>query len=222
MPKYSSSSDASAPITPAKTVDELAQEVLDGKWGNGTDRKERLTAAGYDYSAVQAKVNALVKAKSDSAVFYTVKSGDTLSSIAQKYDTSVSAIQKLNPTLIKNVNLILTGWKIREITEYPICYACECSSECPQAFLFSSAQNGLQSPVETGGGYVMPNENTNVQSGYFTQERIQGDLDYSRAQDVAKKMLDDGLISVAEFNKLTAINRETFSPLFAEIMPEIP
>ena len=57
----------------------------------------------------------------------------------------------------------------------------------------------------------MPNENTNVQSGYFTQERIQGDLDYSRAQDIAKKMLDDGLISVAEFNKLTAINRETFS-----------
>ena len=62
---------------------------------------------------MQAKVNALVKAKSESAVFYTVKSGDTLSSIAQKYDTSVSAIQKLNPTLIKNVNLILTGWKIR-------------------------------------------------------------------------------------------------------------
>ena len=113
VPKYSSSSDASAPITPAKTVDELAQEVLDGKWGNGTDRKERLTAAGYDYSAVQAKVNALVKAKSDSAVFYTVKSGDTLSSIARKYGTSVSAIQNLNPTLIKNVNLILTGWKIR-------------------------------------------------------------------------------------------------------------
>ena len=68
----------------------------------------------------------------------------------------------------------------------------------------------------------MPNENTNIQSGYFTQERIQGDLDYSRAQDIAKKMLDDGLISVAEFNKLTAINRETFSPLFAEIMPKIP
>ena len=113
VPKYSSGSDDSAPITPAKTVNELAQEVLDGKWGNGTDRKERLTAAGYDYSAVQAKVNALVKAKSDFAVFYTVKSGDTLSSIARKYGTSVSAIQNFNPTLIKNVNLILTGWKIR-------------------------------------------------------------------------------------------------------------
>lgn len=68
----------------------------------------------------------------------------------------------------------------------------------------------------------MPNENTIVQSGYFAQERIQGDLDYRRAQEIAKKMLDDGLISVDEFNKLTAINRETFSPLFAEIMPKIP
>ena len=57
----------------------------------------------------------------------------------------------------------------------------------------------------------MTDEITNVQSGYFTQERIQGDLDYRRAQTIAKKMLDDGLISVAEFNKLTAINRETFS-----------
>lgn len=68
----------------------------------------------------------------------------------------------------------------------------------------------------------MPNENTNAQSEYFTEERIKGDLDYRQAQIIAQKMLDDGLISVDEFNKLTAINRETFSPLFAEIMPEIP
>ena len=67
----------------------------------------------------------------------------------------------------------------------------------------------------------MTDNNTNVPSGYFTQERIQGDLNYKRAQAIAKMMLDSGLISVAEFNKLTAINRETFSPLFAEIMPEI-
>lgn len=113
VPKFSSSSDESAPFTPAKTVDELAKEVLNGKWGNGTDRKERLTAAGYDYSAVQAKVNTLVKEQESTPVYYTVKSGDTLSGIAKKYGTTVSAIQKLNPTLIKNVNLILTGWKIR-------------------------------------------------------------------------------------------------------------
>ena len=67
----------------------------------------------------------------------------------------------------------------------------------------------------------MTDNNTNVPSGYFTQERIQGDLNYKRAQAIAKTMLDSGLISIAEFNKLTAINRETFSPLFAEIMPEI-
>lgn len=33
-----------------------------GKWGNGTDRKNRLTKAGYDYTKVQAAVNKLVKA----------------------------------------------------------------------------------------------------------------------------------------------------------------
>lgn len=43
-----------------KSVDEIAREVLAGKWGNGQDRKNRLTAAGYDYNAVQERVNALV------------------------------------------------------------------------------------------------------------------------------------------------------------------
>ena len=46
----------------------------------------------------------------------------------------------------------------------------------------------------------MTDNNTNVPSGYFTQERIQGDLNYKRAQAIAKTMLDSGLISVAEFN----------------------
>ena len=46
--------------TTKKSVDTIAQEVVDGKWGNGDDRKKRLEQAGYDYSAVQAKVNALL------------------------------------------------------------------------------------------------------------------------------------------------------------------
>ena len=45
-----------------KSVNTLAKEVLAGKWGNGTDRKSRLTKAGYDYNKVQAAVNKLVKA----------------------------------------------------------------------------------------------------------------------------------------------------------------
>ena len=44
-----------------KTVTELAKEVIAGKWGNGQDRKNRLTAACYDYTAVQNKVNELLK-----------------------------------------------------------------------------------------------------------------------------------------------------------------
>lgn len=42
-----------------KSVDELAREVLQGKWGNGAERKKRLEAAGYDYAVVQKKVNQL-------------------------------------------------------------------------------------------------------------------------------------------------------------------
>lgn len=47
---------------PKKTVDELAQEVLAGKWGNGDARREKLTEAGYDYKAVQKRVNELLAA----------------------------------------------------------------------------------------------------------------------------------------------------------------
>ena len=47
--------------TPKKSVTEIAKEVIAGKWGNGDDRKKKITAAGYDYSAVQKKVNELMK-----------------------------------------------------------------------------------------------------------------------------------------------------------------
>ena len=50
-------SGSGAPAAAPKSVEELAQEVIEGKWGNGVDRKAKLTAAGYDYAAVQAKVN---------------------------------------------------------------------------------------------------------------------------------------------------------------------
>ena len=43
-----------------KTVTEIAKEVIQGKWGNGEDRKNRLTKAGYDYGQIQRKVNELL------------------------------------------------------------------------------------------------------------------------------------------------------------------
>ena len=107
--------EAQQPTAPTKkSVDEIASEVIAGKLGNGDDRRNRLTTAGYNYSAVQSKVNEKLGATANqSAVYYTVKRGDTLSAIASKYGTSVSAIQKLNSSLMKNVNLIQVGWRIR-------------------------------------------------------------------------------------------------------------
>ncbi len=52
--------DTSSGSTAAKSVEVLAKEVIDGKWGNGEARKSALTKAGYDYQKVQAKVNELL------------------------------------------------------------------------------------------------------------------------------------------------------------------
>lgn len=52
---------APAPSAPVrKTVKQIAQEVVDGKWGNGSARKEALQRAGYSYAAVQHAVNDLL------------------------------------------------------------------------------------------------------------------------------------------------------------------
>lgn len=44
-----------------KSVDEIAREVIQGLWGNGQDRANRLKEAGYDSAAVQNRVNQLLK-----------------------------------------------------------------------------------------------------------------------------------------------------------------
>lgn len=44
-----------------KSIDELAKEVTNGKWGNNPERKKRLEAEGHDYNAVQKRVNELLK-----------------------------------------------------------------------------------------------------------------------------------------------------------------
>lgn len=51
----------SKPSTPKKSIDELAKEVIRGDWGNGSDRRNRLESAGYDYNAVQNRVNELAE-----------------------------------------------------------------------------------------------------------------------------------------------------------------
>lgn len=98
--------------TAKKSTEELAREVLDGKWGNGQDRVNKLTAAGYDYRTVQNRVNQLVAERDKpKEITYVVKRGDTLSAIARKYNTTVSKIAAYNN--IKNPNLIYANQVIK-------------------------------------------------------------------------------------------------------------
>ena len=92
-----------------KSNDEIAQEVIAGKWGNGEDRKNRLTQAGYDYNSIQNIVNQ--KLGASQAVYYTVRSGDTLSGIASKYGTTYQKLAQMNG--ISNPNKIYAGQRIR-------------------------------------------------------------------------------------------------------------
>ena len=95
-----------------KSIEELANEVIEGKWGNGSDRKTSLTKAGYDYNDVQNKVNELLSSSSK-IVKYTVKKGDTLSSIAKKYNTTWNKIYDDNKNIIgNNPDLIYEGQEL--------------------------------------------------------------------------------------------------------------
>jgi len=62
-PRWNGTTSTSTSQTKKKSVDELAREVIQGKWGNGEERKQKLTSAGYDYSAVQKRVNELLTSK---------------------------------------------------------------------------------------------------------------------------------------------------------------
>ena len=53
-------SGTTASMSTLKSIDEIAREVIRGDWGNGADRRNRLIAAGYDYAAVQTRVNELL------------------------------------------------------------------------------------------------------------------------------------------------------------------
>ena len=85
-----------------KSVSEIAKEVIDGKWGVGEDRKQKLTKAGYNYTAVQKKVNELLRVKT-----YTVKSGDKLTKIAKENNTTVDKIVADNKLIYKGLKLKL-------------------------------------------------------------------------------------------------------------------
>lgn len=68
-----------------KSVKKVAQEVIDGAWGNGEERKQKLKAAGYDADTIQAKVNEIIKGKETS--YYKKYTG--------KSDSIVTALKSI-------------------------------------------------------------------------------------------------------------------------------
>ena len=106
-------SETTAPETSKKSNEEIANEVIAGNWGNGEDRKNALTNAGYDYSTIQSIVNSKLGVPNKSTTYHTVVKGDTLWAIAKKYygdGNRYSEIAKANN--IANANIISIGQKL--------------------------------------------------------------------------------------------------------------
>lgn len=104
---YGGSAPAPAPTPAKKTTEEIAREVIAGKWGNGDERERRLEAAGYNYNTIQKKVNELLsKKKSNEEIAREVIAGKWGNGGARKkkleaagYD--YNAIQKIVNRLMK-------------------------------------------------------------------------------------------------------------------------
>ena len=100
--------------TPEEIADEIIADIDNKVWGAGEERKKRVEAAGYVYKEVQAIVNEKLKNNKDKdnkKVYYEIKEGDTLTHIANKFNTTVSKLQKLNG--IENPDRIFAGKTIR-------------------------------------------------------------------------------------------------------------
>lgn len=95
-------------ISQAKTIEELAYEVIKGIWGNNPERKQKLIESGYDYNAIQVKVNQILNPIS--SILYTVEKGDYLIKIGKKFNKSWKEIAKNNN--IKFPYIIYAGQKL--------------------------------------------------------------------------------------------------------------
>ena len=88
-------------------IEQLARDVINGKYGNGEERKQKLGAL---YSQVQQRVNEILKGNIPREKIYIVKKGDCLCNIAKKFNTTVEKIAKDNN--ITNVDFIYVNQKL--------------------------------------------------------------------------------------------------------------
>lgn len=104
-PKYDDNTVVEPPKVSGKSIDAIAREVIAGVWGSGDKRKQALVSAGYDYSAVQKRVNEILNGsavKSEKPVqdqtkifIKTVSTNCT----AKKFDKSVAGTYKTTADL---------------------------------------------------------------------------------------------------------------------------
>ena len=93
-----------------KSNNEIAKEVIQGKWDNGNMRKKRLEEAGYNYNEIQDLVNELLN---NDNKYYIVQKGDTLWDIAMKYKVYWKDLYEENKDIIgDNPNLIKPGQRL--------------------------------------------------------------------------------------------------------------
>lgn len=108
LPIYDNVDNVENPVNNSEiNIEQLAIDVINGKYGNGEERKQKL---GNLYNEVQAKVNSIYGQNVSHETIYIVKSGDTLSAIAKKYNTTYQKIAKDNN--ISNPNLIYPNQKL--------------------------------------------------------------------------------------------------------------
>lgn len=106
-PKYT----AGVTGQPAKSIEEVAGEVIQGKYGNGGERRKKLCDMGYDPDAVQREVNRQLSQNEVQAECYVVQENDTLSEIAKRFATTYLELAAWNG--IADPNMIYVGQKIR-------------------------------------------------------------------------------------------------------------
>lgn len=89
----------------------VAGEVIQGKYGNGEERRKKLCDMGYDPDAVQREVNRQLSQNEAPAEYYVVQENDTLSEIAKRFATTYLELAAWNG--IADPNMIYVGQKIR-------------------------------------------------------------------------------------------------------------
>lgn len=104
----------------AKSIRDIAFEVIFGKWGNGNQRKAKLKKSGYDYDKVQAVVNDILKKKATDTIAKEViagkwGSGETRKKRLTKVGYNYNTIQKrVNEILAKKTNAEKLADKAKE------------------------------------------------------------------------------------------------------------